>query len=68
MPKFTLSAEWAHGDSLKVTHEFDKEYLPDVIEQFQTFLKGCGYHFNGDLDLVTEDDHLNYDLDLFKDE
>jgi len=75
MPKFTLIAEWNYDDcddNIKVTHEFNKEYLPDVIEQFETFLKGCSYHFNGNLELVTEDDHLNYEykesLDLFKDE
>jgi hypothetical protein len=56
MPKFTLSAEWEGDENTKVTHEFDREFLPDVIEQFQMFLRGCGYYFKGELQFVTEDE------------
>ena len=34
----------------------DAHFLPEVIEEFQTFLRGCGYYFNGVLEFVDEDD------------
>jgi hypothetical protein len=48
MPKFTLICD--HGNE-KTTVEFEKEYLPDVLENFEMFLRGSGYHFNGNLAL-----------------
>jgi hypothetical protein len=38
--------------------------LTDVLERFQDFLKGCGYHFDGTLDIVYDEvDEITDDLD-----
>lgn len=52
MSKFILTNI---NDDIVTTKEFDTEYLFDVLERFEEFLKGCGYHFNGTLDFVDED-------------
>ena len=63
MPKFTLIGE--HVDLMgkptgeKTTVEFTAEYLPDVFEKMQDFLRGCGFYV-GDLgtyiDVVSDGD------------
>ena len=61
MPKFTLIAE--HYDEMTgdiestVTHQFDKEYLPDVVMAMQEFLRGVGYYFDGELN-ISEDNEV----------
>ena len=41
----------------KITHEFDGQTdLYDVIEQFEHFLRGAGFHFEGHLDIVNEEE------------
>jgi hypothetical protein len=52
MPKFTLICD--HGNE-KTTVEFEKEYLPEVLENLEMFLRGAGYHFNGTLDFVDDE-------------
>lgn len=47
--KFTLIGE---QDSFKTTQEFDEYSLPTVLENMTAFLRGCGYHFEGSLDIV----------------
>jgi hypothetical protein len=52
----------------KRTVEFHGSHLEGIIGEFETFLKGCGFQFNGYLDIVQlntesdEDDDLD-DLD-----
>jgi hypothetical protein len=53
MPKFTFIAEHASGE--KVTFETDKEYIHDVIEDFQMFLRGVGFNYTGTLDIVQDE-------------
>jgi len=58
MPKFTLIAE--HKDMFgapltKITHEFDYDYLGDVLENIDLFLRGAGYLPTGTLDYVEEE-------------
>lgn len=59
MPKFTLTAEHMDlqgnptGD--KITVEFNKEYLPEVLEQMELFLRGVGFSHTGVLDFIDED-------------
>jgi hypothetical protein len=59
MPNFKFECEhsnaWDQTLDSKVTMEFDKEFLPDVIEQFEQFLRGCGYYFDGRLELVEDE-------------
>lgn len=65
--KFTLRAETGEGFQVRpgeltmskptsTTREFDCDYLPEVLEEIEIFLKGCGYHFDGTLDIIKEDD------------
>ena len=60
MPKFTLICEHRgrpdSWDDVEVrnTSEFEYEYLDDVVSAFQDFLRGCGYHFDGQLMVVNE--------------
>lgn len=55
MPKFTLICD--HSNMLDTdvrTHTFKSEYLPDVLEHIEYFLKGAGYYFDGTLDFVSD--------------
>jgi len=53
MPKFTFICE--HLDPLvRTTHEFEVEYIGDVVQEFETFLRGSGFYFDGNLDFVEE--------------
>ena len=59
MPKFTLICE--HSDvygnpNEKMTHEFTKEYLPEVLENIEMFLRGSGFVMDGLLDIVPLED------------
>lgn len=49
--KYTLILEDEFAKT-KVTHEFNEEYLPSVLEHFEQFLRGCGFYFDGTLDIV----------------
>jgi hypothetical protein len=53
MPKFTFIAEHSTGE--KVTTEFDKEHISDVVGNFEMFLRGAGFHFSGNLEFVEEE-------------
>ena len=54
MPKFTLIAE--HDDAHKITYEFNKDYLPEVLQDIELFLRGVGFFFDGQLDFVNDFD------------
>jgi hypothetical protein len=32
--------------------EFNGDSLSDIVSEFEMFLKGCGFNFEGQLDLV----------------
>jgi hypothetical protein len=51
--KFTLLCE--HDDGTKITYEFNNIMLSDTLDNMQNFLKGCGFVFDGVLDIVNED-------------
>jgi hypothetical protein len=34
--------------------EFEAESLSSILEQFEMFLRGCGYVFDGQLDIVDD--------------
>lgn len=59
MPKFTLTAEhmdiYGKPTGDKVTVEFNKEYLPDVLEQMELFLRGVGFSQSGVLDFIDDE-------------
>jgi hypothetical protein len=56
MPKFKLIAEHtdAYGNPIenKITSEFTADFLPDVLENIQLFLRGVGFVTEGDLEFV----------------
>ena len=52
MPKFILTAEhYNEYDEVEstVTHEFNYEYLPDVLMGMDSFLRGVGFVYHGEL-------------------
>ena len=56
MPSFKFECEHrtAWDSTLEVRHTTECEYeqLDDVIGAFQDFLRGCGYYFDGNLEIV----------------
>jgi hypothetical protein len=53
MSKFTYICEHVTGE--KNTYTCDREFLPEVLADIEQFLKGCGYVFDGVVDIVNED-------------
>jgi len=66
MSKFTFICEddpmpFSDGIVSKKTVEFNGESLDDIISEFEMFLKGCGFQFNGQLDfVVNHSDDFDY--------
>ena len=58
MPKFTLIGEHTdlqqNADGSKMTYEFHCDYLPEVLEHVELFLRGCGFVPNGTLDFIPD--------------
>ena len=52
MPNFTFTCQHDSGET--ITFETNKEFLYDVISDFEMFLKGSGFVFDDQLDLVSE--------------
>lgn len=52
MSKFILTS---FQDENVTTKEFESEYLFDVVERFEEFLRGCGYFFEGTLEIVNDE-------------
>jgi len=57
--KITFKYEWESKGEYSsnipektVTHSTDAEALSDVLEAFEYFLKGSGFHFNGNIGIV----------------
>jgi hypothetical protein len=53
MPKFTLICE--HPGAYKTTHEFEEEFLPNVLDNIELFLRGAGFCPTGNLEFVDEE-------------
>jgi hypothetical protein len=53
MPKFTLIAEYEDG--MKMTTEFNEEYIHTVVDNMGMFLRGVGFVFNGNLEIVEDE-------------
>lgn len=61
MSKFTFICEdepmpFADAIVTKKTFEFNADHLDGVIGEFETFLKGCGYHIEGELIIYKEEE------------
>ena len=68
MSKFTFICEedqipFLDSVSSKKTVEFSADSLSQILEQFEMFLRGCGFHFNGCIDMVEEESYEEYQED-----
>jgi hypothetical protein len=61
MPKFTLTGEhtdiYGKPNGTKVNYEFHCDFLPEVLEHMDLFLRGCGFNPNGTLDYIADEDY-----------
>jgi hypothetical protein len=68
MPKFTLIGEHTdlqgNPDGSKMTYEFHCDYLPEVLEHFELFIRGCGFVPDGTLDFVKDEPYYGLDPDF----
>ena len=60
MSKFTFIKEpdpdnWLTEGESTLTVTFSKITLEDIVSEFEYFLKGAGFHFEGHLDIVPDD-------------
>lgn len=59
MPKYVFkqtSQDFYQKDISTLTSEFEAEGLESILENFEMFLRGCGYYFEGRLDIVNDDE------------
>jgi hypothetical protein len=64
MTKFTLVCDHSCDlDTHVVTHEFNAEYLPDVLMNLEQFLRGAGYVFDGQLIIEPAHSEHYYDTE-----
>ncbi len=67
MSKYTFTSDWVPDQldrsnrAVKVTHEFEADTIEEVCAQFEDFLRGAGFHFDGHLDII--DDYLHEDVE-----
>jgi hypothetical protein len=69
MSKFTFvcqeeSMPFVHSIQSKRTVEFNAETLDDILNEFEMFLRGAGFYFEGRLDIVNEDDYIQPEEEL----
>lgn len=62
MSKFTFvcqeeSKPWLSSAQTKRTVEFNADVLDDIVFEFEQFLRGCGFYFDGHLELVEEESY-----------
>jgi hypothetical protein len=64
MPKFKLIAEhvdlYGNSNGHKLTYEFEVDHISGVLENVDYFIRGVGYHPEGTLNYVTDDDYYGY--------
>jgi hypothetical protein len=67
MAKFTLICDHGEfGTPLKNTTEFEVDFLPEVLENFELFLRGAGFVFDGKVEIYDETADVSiesYDVD-----
>ena len=62
--KFTLSAYDEGSFENEVFHTFTGDELSDVLMFMNSFLRGCGYVYDGALDVVESDKSNGIDEDM----
>lgn len=51
--KFEMTWE---NPNKKISHTSEEESLSEILKDFEDFLKGCGFHFTGHLDIIEEEE------------
>ena len=57
MSKYTFTSDFVPNRSnraIKVTHEFEADTIEEICTQFEDFLRGAGFHFDGHIDIVND--------------
>ena len=71
MPKFTLIAEHLDNNAKtlhKVTHEFEVDHIDEVLQNFDSFLRGVSYYPQGDRLEYVYDTVYDTDYDELEDD
>ncbi len=64
MAKFTFTCEDDFPIvAAKRTVEFNSDSLAQVIEEFENFLRGCGFSFRGQLDFIDDSEYEDTEPD-----
>jgi hypothetical protein len=66
--KFTLICEHEEPFGAKVTYEFKNIMLAGTLDNMQNFLKGCGFVFDGVLEIVEDGEPMQHNLSLLPEE
>ena len=61
--KYTLICEDDVGQYWKNSSEFEADFLDDVLENFTMFLRGCGFHFDGNAVIQSEVEYYRESID-----
>jgi len=58
MMKTTLITTYDYDGQSKstITHETDAVVLPELLIAIEDHLRGCGFHFNGHLEIIDEEE------------
>lgn len=64
MAKYTLICEHDEFDgTLKTSTEFRSDFLPEVLENVELFLRGAGFYFDGRLEIFNDDVQIEEEYD-----
>jgi hypothetical protein len=69
MSKFTFTcvddepSAWGQRFKSTTTKEFEAVTLDRILPEFETFLRGCGFEFDGHLDWYTPDEPSKSELE-----
>lgn len=47
-----ISFSYEYGDEKSLSYTTSSEDLFEILEDFEYFLKGAGFHFDGNIDIV----------------
>lgn len=54
MSKYTFIYEYGDETKIKITHEVEIDTLQEALDAFNDFLLGCGFRFDGKVEVVEE--------------
>lgn len=67
MPKFVFVCEHEAEEDFPARRnsvEFSAETWDDVVAEMTSFLRGCGYQFKGELDMIEPEEHSQFFYDF----